>query len=95
MLTKRSWIVLLAGANALLGALLVAGSVRLPGARAQMSARAGDFVTVTAKPAGRNYDVIYMLDVPKRKLYAFHPDGRQSRNIVAVPARDLEQDFGR
>lgn len=95
MLTKRSWIVLLAGLNGLLGVLLVAGLIRLPKASAQINARPGDFVTVTAKPASRVYDVLYLLDVPARKLHAFHPEDRQSRTLVHVPPRDLALDFGR
>ncbi len=95
MLTKRSWIVLLGGLNVVLAALLVAGLVQLPRAHAQMGARPGDFITVTAKPAGRDYDVLYMLDVPARKLHAFHPGGQQSPGLILVQPRDLARDFGR
>ena len=95
MITKRSWIVLLGGVNALLAALLVGGLAQLPRASAQYSARPGDYVTVTAKPASRNYDVLYLLDVPSRRLHAFRPDSRQSQKLVAIPPRDLALDFGR
>lgn len=95
MITKRSWIVLLGGLNALLAGLLVGGLVKLPRASAQFSARPGDYVTVTAKPASRNYDVLYLLDVPSRRLHAFRPESRQSHTLIPIPPRDLELDFGR
>lgn len=93
MLTKRSWIVLLGGLNLLLAALLVAGMVQLPAARAQ-AVRAGDLVTVTARSAGRNYDVLYVLDAPQKKLYALYPGNPQTRKLVATQPRDLDADFG-
>jgi len=93
MLTKRSWIVLLGGLNLLLGALLLGHMVRLPAAHAQ-SARPGDFVTVTAKTTGRNFDVLYVLDVPQQKLYGLFPGNPQTRQLVSTRPRDLNEDFG-
>lgn len=95
MLTKRSWIVLLGGVNLVLAALLVAGLAALPSAHAQGGARSGDLVTVTALAANRNFDVLYMLDVPARKLHAFYPGNVQAKTIVHAAPRDLDQDFGK
>ena len=95
MLTKRSWIVLLGGLNLVLAALLVAGLVSLPSAHAQAGARPGDFVTVTAKAGNRNFDVLFMLDVPARKLHAFYPANPQARTMEQAVSRDLAQDFGK
>lgn len=94
MLTKRSWIVLLGGLNVVLGGLLVAGLVSLPQAHAQGGARPGDLITVTANAGNRNYDVLFMLDVPARKLHAFYPANPQQRTIEHAPPRDLAVDFG-
>ena len=95
MLTKRSAIVLLVGLNLFLLAALVIGSYSLPAARAQSGARAGDFVCVTADAAGQEYDVLYVLDLPARKLYAFYPTSARANQLVAAAPRDLERDFGR
>lgn len=95
MLTKRSWIVLLGGLNLVLAALLVAGLAALPSAHAQGGARSGDLVTVTASAASRDFDVLFMLDVPARKLHAFYPANPQAKTIVHAPPRDLVQDFGK
>ncbi len=95
MLTKRSWIVLLGGVNLVLAALLVAGLVALPSAFAQGGTRAGDLVTVTAEAGSRNYDVLFMLDVPARKLHAFYPANPQAKTIAHAAPRDLAQDFGK
>jgi len=94
MLTKRSWIVLLGGFNLVLAALLVAGLVTLPSAHAQGGARPGDLVTVTAKAASRNFDVLYMLDTTTGKLYAYYPANPQAKTIAHTASRDLVQDFG-
>ncbi len=93
MFTKRSIIVVLVGVNLLLLAALWIGSYSLPAAFAQGRARAGDFASVTAKAAGQTYDVLYILDVPARKLYAFYPT--QQLRLTSAPPRDLAKDFDR
>ncbi len=93
MLTKRFVIVILVGLNLLLLAALLIGSYSLPAAYAQGSTRAGDFACVTAKASGQTYDVLYVLDLPARKLYAFYPT--QSRRLTTATPRDLSKDFGR
>ena len=93
MFAKRSMIVMLVGLNLLLLAVLMLGSYSLPTAYAQVGARPGDFACVTAKVAGQTYDVLYVLDVPSRKLYAFYPTGGHTNQLAATQPRDLAQDF--
>ena len=93
MFTKRCVLVILVGANLLFLAALLIGSYSLPAAYAQGSARPGDFACVTAKAAGQSYDVLYVLDLPARKLYALYPT--QSKRLMTAPPRDLAKDFGR
>ncbi len=93
MFTKRSIIVLLVGVNLLLLAALWLASYSPAAAYAQGGARVGDFASVTAKAAGQTYDVLYVLDVPARKLYAFFPT--QQQRLTSAPPRDLAKDFDR
>ena len=95
MFTKRSMIVMLVGLNLFLLAVLLFGSYSLPAAYAQVGARPGDFACVTAKVAGQTYDVLYVLDVPSRKLYAFYPTGGHTNQLAATQPRDLAKDFDR
>jgi hypothetical protein len=92
---KRMVITLLAGLNVLLAVMLVAQVASLPGAYGQVGGRAGDFISVTAEAGGRDYDVLYLLDVSGRKLYGFYPGNLQTRRLSEVPPRDLAADFGR
>jgi hypothetical protein len=85
----------LIGVNLLLLALLILGGHSPPMAYAQTSARAGDFLCVTANVAGQSYDALYVLDLPSRKLYAFYPTDARSNQLVATQPRDLLKDFGR
>ena len=95
MFTKHSFIVLLVGLNLLLLAVLLIGSNSPPAAYAQSGARPGDFVCVTAKAQGRSFDVLYVLDMPARKLHAFYPVSEQTKEHLPVQPRDLKTDFGR
>ena len=95
MPTKRTTIAMLVGCNLLLFALLFTQIASLPGAYGQVGGRSGDFISVTAKAAGQTYDVLYLLDVPARRLHAFYPDSPQARRLMEVPFRDLAADFGR
>lgn len=93
MLTKRTPIVLLVGINLLLLAAILFQSYSLPRAFAQARGRAGDFVCVTAKIVGQDYDALYVLDVPEQKLYAFYPTSGRGNKLAATPGRDLAKDF--
>ena len=92
---KRSFITLLVVVNLLLLAALIIGSYPPATAFAQVAAGPGQFVSVTAKAAGQTYDVVYLLDVPDRKLYAFHPSRTRRDQLVPTAPRDLTQDFQR
>jgi hypothetical protein len=98
MLTKRSVIGLLAGANLLLFAVLVSATYSLPAAKAQVqSANPGNFITVTAKAEAQNYDVVYLLDRQDGKLHAFYPQrrGGDRYSYGYGRFRDLKADFQR
>ncbi len=94
MLKKRSLIVLLVVVNLILGAAFLTSTTSLPDAFAQAGIRSGEFLCVTAKPAGQSYDVLYVLDMPNRQLHAFYPGLPQSKNITRAQPRDLVSDFG-
>ena len=94
MISKRSWIVILAGVNLLLLVLLVLGTYSTPAAFAQRGGQAGGFAAVTAKTAGQNHDVVYLLDYKADKLHAFHPESANSPRYTHGGFRDLGQDFG-
>ncbi|MFQ5494737.1 MAG: hypothetical protein ACE5EX_05090 [Phycisphaerae bacterium] len=95
MRSKRRLIVVLAGLNGLLLVALVMQVVSLPAAAAQMGGQRGDFACVTAKAFGQLYDVLYLLDVPARKLHVLFPSGVPKARLVTVPPRDLLKDFNR
>lgn len=95
MLSKRSMITALAGLNGLLLTILLVGNYQSPSAFGQVAGRRGNFITVTAKPSGQSYDVLYLLDTTSRKLHAFYPSSARSKNYLQSPHRDLASDFGR
>ena len=88
---------LLAGVNVVLALCLIAQVVAPAAARAQgrSAGRAGDLVCVTAKAAGQGFDVLYVLDLPTRKLHAFYPPAAKPNTLVHAPSRDLKADFDR
>ena len=92
MCMKRFVITALVGLNLFLLAVLLIGSYTLPAAQAQSGGRAGDFLTVTALAAGQAYDVLYVVDVPNRKMYAFAPG---TKSIDFVGYAHLKKDFKR
>ena len=94
MLRKRSVIALLVGLNVLLLFALVAGS-HSPPAYAQGGMRSGEYLAVTAKVAGQTQNVLYVLDVRERQLYAFFPTKANTTQLVTLGPRDLAKDFGR
>lgn len=86
----------LAGINLLLLAVLLVGGYSLPAARAQRPAgRPGDWLAVTAKAEGQNYDILYLLNRGDRKLYALSPSRTDRRRYEPIAFRDLKQDFQR
>lgn len=97
MKPKRGMIALLLVLNVILGLGLVSQAASPPAAFAQgrSAGRAGDFVAVTAKAAGQGFDVLFVLDLPARKLHAWFPPAAKPRTLVAVPPRDLTADFDR
>jgi len=93
MFTRRSVITLLVGLNILLAAILTLGAYSLPRALAQSGGGAGDFICVTAKAAGFASDVLYVLDLPERKLHGFYPKNVQTKQLEYAGFRDLQADF--
>jgi len=95
VLRKSTLIVLLAGANAFLLAMLIALAYSPPAAFAQApSGRAGDFSCVSAKPANQSEDVVYILDRPQHRLHTYYTTGN-GRNLKYSYGgfRDLRKDF--
>jgi len=95
MFRKSTLIVLLAGANAFLLAMLIAVTYSPPLAFGQApQGRAGDFSCVSAKPANQSEDVVYILDRPQHKLHAYYTTGN-GRNLKYSYGgfRDLKRDF--
>jgi len=89
---KRLIIALLALANGVLTLALLAAMNPLPQAFAQGGA-AGSFLAVSAKPGGQSYHVLWVLDLPSDKLYAFYPPTAARRDVVPTEPRDLAKDF--
>ena len=96
MFTRRPLIALLAGVNVLLLLALLAGTHSPPAAYAQGGMRAGgEYLTVTAKVAGQTQNVLYVVDVRGRQLFAFYPAAANTTQLGAIGPRDLAKDFGR
>ncbi len=93
MLTRRSILAFLVAVNVILAAALISISVSPPTAFAEIRGRAGDFIAVTAKPSVQNFDVVYLLDLPARKLHAFYPADVQTKTLRYANYRDLAKDF--
>lgn len=90
---RRFWIIILTGLNLALLAAMVLSRPWLPSAMAQGSGGRGGFVSVSAKVAGQNYDMLYILDVAERKLHGFFPGNVQTRELTYAGNRDLKADF--
>jgi hypothetical protein len=91
--TKRFAITALIVANLCLVAALLSACFALPATYAQGGGRGGEYVCVTAKPAGQTYDVLYVLDPAAHKLHAFYPGLPQSKQLSRAEPRDLKKDF--
>ena len=94
MLTKRSIITALVGLNVFLMASLVLGVFSPPQAFAQRRGAASDYVAVTCR-ADRDYDALYIIDLPERALHCFVPNRDRSGRVVYGGARNLATDFER
>ena len=91
---NRRWaIVLLAGINLAFLAALILSTYSLPTAFAQSAGRKGDYASVTAKAAGRTYEVLYVVDAAGHKLYAFYPSSGAGSSLKWSSPRDLRKDF--
>ena len=93
--TKRFWICSLLGLNLLFGAGLLISTIPMNGAYAQAGRGGGDYLAVTAKAAGKNFDVLYLLDLSNQRLHAFYPGLPQKNEILRSEARDVKKDFGK
>lgn len=91
---KRSLITVLIAANLCLLAALLSVCFALPVTYAQGGGRGADYLSVTAKPAGQTYDVLYVLDATAQQLHAFYPGLPQNRQLTRAEPRDLKKDFG-
>ncbi len=93
-MTRRALIAALVGLNLLLMVALVLSAVGPPAAYAQIDAgRPGDFIAVTSEISGRDADALFLLDVAKRELHVFIPEGPQTRRLEYAGYRDLYDDF--
>lgn len=95
MISKRSLLAALLGLNGLLAAIFAVASLTSRPAWAQVGGGPGDMLCVTGKAGGQTYDVVYLLDVPSRKLHAFYPSSPQNRQLAYGGFRDLEKDLPR
>lgn len=91
---KGSLISALIVVNLCLLAALLSACFALPSAYAQPGGRGGEYLCVTAKPAGQTYEVLYVLDPATHSLHAFYPGLPQSRLFSKTEPRDLKKDFG-
>lgn len=92
--TKPVLLALLIGLNLVLVLALLSVNNSLPAAWAQGGGRAGEYLCVTAKPAGQAYDVLYVLDQAAHKLHAFYPGQPPSKQMLKAEPRDVRKDFG-
>ena len=95
MVTKRSVIVALVGLNLFLLTALIFSTYSPPVAYAQRMGAAANYVAVTCR-VDNEFDVLYLLDLPTRKLHCFVPDRDIARGgMQYAGSRDVAQDFSR
>lgn len=94
-MNRRSALSLLLVLNAALLLASILSSDRPRTAEAQVPGGNSGFLCVTAKASGQAYDVVYLLDVPERKLHALYPASPQNRQLSYAQFRDLSKDLGR
>jgi hypothetical protein len=91
MLSKRSLLVLLVGANLLLAGLLIMEAYPMPRAEAAGPGQPGSFVCVTANAPGQSYDALFVFDDQTNSLHVLYPEGNRSMGWGGF--RRLEEDF--
>lgn len=95
-MTKRTWIVLLVGVNLVLGAYLVSQVHTPQRALAQAAADRDRYLLIAARARQAN-DVIYLVDVDRRRLHAFRAESLRAigggTRVFWTDARDLRRDF--
>ncbi len=91
---KQTVVALLVGLNVCLALALASLGTSMSQVQAQTAGKGGAYLCVTAKPAGQNYDVLYLLDQTAHKLHAFYPGLPQNKQLTRADARDVKKDFG-
>lgn len=94
-MNRRSALSLLLVLNAALLLASLLSSDRGRKAEAQTHGGNSGFLCVTAKASGQAFDVVYLLDVPQRKLHAMYPTSPQNRQLSYAQFRDLSKDLAR
>ena len=89
---KQAILIGLVCLNAGLVVALVFGATASP-ARAQGVGAAGNYVVITGQ-IGSDWDAVYILDLPTRRLAALKFD-KTSNRLVRIAGKDLKRDFGR
>ncbi len=92
--SKRAGVALLLVVNVLLLLAVLSFNNALPAALAQVGARGGEYVCVTAKPSGQAYDVLFVLDPASHKLHGFYPSPPPGTKMLRSEPRDVRKDFG-
>jgi hypothetical protein len=93
MYSKRSLIVLLAGANIVLLTALLFSVTSPPAAFAQVTpGRPGDFMMATGSVTNQ-YDAVYIIDSPARLLHCFMPAQNKTGQLMHAQTRSLANDF--
>ncbi len=94
MLSKHSAIVALVGLNLFLLAAIILGSYSLPAAQAQSVGAGGNYIAVTCE-ADLSLDIIYIVDLPNRRLHYYMPARQLDGTLTYVGYHDLERDCRR
>jgi hypothetical protein len=96
-MTRRTFVVLLAGLNLFLFTFLALSTYSPPQAFAQGLSRSGEYIMVSGRTIQSN-DAIYLLDLRTRQLHAFQSTfpraGGDPVRVSLVHTRDLVRDFG-
>jgi hypothetical protein len=92
-MSKRALVVLLAGVNLLLLAVLILAGYRLPAAYAQPAPLGQNYLMVAGE-IHDGVDGLYVLDLAQRRMFVFIPNRDQNNRRVTLEAfRDLQRDF--
>lgn len=80
--------------NLSLAGMVVFKVFDVPKAAAQPIGLAGNYMMVSGSVLGKKSDVVYIIDLGKRKLHALHYD-RSKQRIVHSGTRDLVRDLAK